>query len=111
MIGATKMIGQQEKPLRRDHPFFNHVNPRLARLMSQLEMDKSFVRGEGCYLYDQSGRRYLDFLAQYGALPFGFNHPYIWRAIEQVWRGFEPSFVQPSYLEAAGELAERLIKV
>jgi acetylornithine/succinyldiaminopimelate/putrescine aminotransferase/predicted amino acid dehydrogenase len=105
------MIGEQEKPLRRDHPFFNHVNPRLGRLMSQLEMDKVFVRGEGCYLYDQSGKRYLDFLAQYGALPFGFNNPYIWQAVEQVRNRFEPSFVQPSYLEAAGELAKRLVDV
>lgn len=79
--------------------------------MSQLDMDKVFVRGEGCYLYDQSGRRYLDFLAQYGALPFGFNNQYIWRAVEQVRDRFEPSFVQPSYLEAAGELAERLVNV
>jgi acetylornithine/succinyldiaminopimelate/putrescine aminotransferase/predicted amino acid dehydrogenase len=79
--------------------------------MSQLEMDKVFVRGEGCYLYDQTGRRYLDFLAQYGALPFGFNNPYIWQAVEQVRNRFEPSFVQPSYLEAAGELAKRLVDV
>jgi len=79
--------------------------------MSQLEMDKVFVRGEGCYLYDQSGRRYLDFLAQYGALPFGFNNQYIWQAVEQMRDRFEPSFVQPSYLEAAGELAKRLVNV
>ena len=105
------MRGEQEKPLRRDHPFFNHMNPRLGRLMSQLEMDKVFIRGEGCYLYDRSGRRYLDFLAQYGALPFGFNNPYIWQAVEQVRGSFEPSFVQPSYLEAAGELAKRLVNV
>ena len=87
------------------------MNPRLGRLMSQFEMDKVFVRGEGCYLYDQSGRRYLDFLAQYGALPFGFNNPYIWQAVEQVRTRLEPSLVQPSCLEAAGELAKRLVNV
>src|SRR5262245_61645110 len=111
MKGATKMRSGQEKPLRQNHPFFHHMNPRLGRLLSQLEMDKVFVRGEGCYLYDQSGRRYLDFLAQYGALPFGFNNPYIWQAVEQVRNRLEPSFVQPSYLEAAGELARRLINI
>jgi len=87
------------------------MNPHLGRLLSQLKMDKVFVRGEGCYLYDQSGRRYLDFLAQYGALPFGFNNPYIWQAVEQMRSRFEPSFVQPSYLDAAGELAKRLVDV
>ena len=105
------MRSEQEKPLKQDHPFYNHVNPRLGRLLAQLEMDKVFVRGEGCYLYDQAGRRYLDFLAQYGALPFGFNNAYIWQAVEQVRNRFEPSFVQPSYLEAAGELAMRLVNV
>src|SRR5262245_47989939 len=111
MKGATNMRGEQENHLRRDHPFFTHVNPRLGRWMSQLEMDKVFVRGEGCYRDDQSGRRYLDFLAQYGALPFGFNNQYVWRAVEQLRDRFEPSFVQPSYLEAAGELAKRLVNV
>src|SRR6185503_18422415 len=93
------------------HPFYNYINPVLGRLLSQLEMNKAFVRGEGCYLYDQDGRAYLDFLAQYGALPFGFNHPRIWQAIEQVRERLEPSFVQPSFLNAAGELAEKLIEI
>ncbi len=90
------------------HPFPAYLNPHLGRVLSQLKMDQSFVRGEGCYLYDQAGKKYLDFLAQYGALPFGFNHPLIWRAIEQMHASLEPSFVQPSFLNAAGELAQKL---
>jgi acetylornithine/succinyldiaminopimelate/putrescine aminotransferase/acyl-CoA synthetase (AMP-forming)/AMP-acid ligase II/predicted amino acid dehydrogenase/acyl carrier protein len=93
------------------HPYLEFVNPVLGRLLSQLELDKSYVRGEGCYLYDREGRRYLDFLAQYGALPFGFNHPRIWEAVVGVRERAEPSFVQPSYLEAAGELARKLIEI
>ncbi len=95
---------------RTDHPFETYANPRLARVLGQLMLDKSYVRGEGCYLFDSSGKRYLDFLAQYGALPFGFNHPRIWNAIEQLRDSMEPSFVQPSLLNPAGELAERLVK-
>ncbi len=94
-----------------EHLFLKHVNPNLGRLLSQLEMDKVYVRGEGCYLYDRDGTRYLDFLAQYGALPFGFNHPHIWRAIEQVRERGEPSFIQPSLLTAASELAQKLIEI
>lgn len=93
------------------HDFQQYVNPTLGRVLSQLAMDKTFERGEGCYLYDKDANRYLDFLAQYGALPFGFNHPRIWEAIEQVRDSFEPSFVQPSCLAAAGQLAKRLIEV
>ena len=33
------------------------------------------VRGEGCYLFDSSGRRYLDFLAGVAVNAFGHCHP------------------------------------
>ncbi len=69
------------------------------------------MRGEGNYLYDAEGKRYLDFIAAYGALPFGFNPPEIWGALEEVRDNAWPSFIQPSALEAAGELARRLIEL
>lgn len=93
------------------HPFTQFVNPYLGRKLTQLSMDKSFVRGEGCYLYDADGGRYLDLISSYGALPFGFNPPEIWAAITAVRDSGEPSFVQPSALNAAGELAGRLVAV
>lgn len=95
----------------REHPFRKSVNPELGRALAQMAMDKSFVRGQGSWLWDDTGRRYLDFLAQYGALPFGFNPPRIWAALNAVRESGEPSFVQPSYLNAAGELAQRLLAV
>lgn len=95
----------------RVHPFLTSVNPELGRLLGQMGMDKTFVRGEGSWLWDEKGQKYLDFLAQYGALPFGFNPPRIWAALNAVRDSGEPSFVQPSYLNAAGELAERLLAV
>lgn len=94
---------------RPDHAFRKYVNPEVGRLLAQMAMDKTFVRGEGSWLVDSEGRRYLDFLAQYGALPFGFNPPRIWAALNAVQASCEPSFVQPSNLDAAGELARRLL--
>ena len=96
---------------RREHSFRKSVNPELGRVLAQMSMDKTFVRGEGSWLWDETGRRYLDFLAQYGALPFGFNPPRIWEALSAVRESGEPSFIQPSYLNAAGELAQRLLAV
>jgi acetylornithine/succinyldiaminopimelate/putrescine aminotransferase/predicted amino acid dehydrogenase len=93
------------------HRFSEFVNPTLGKLLATIEMDKRFVRGEGCYLYDADGRQYMDFVAAYGALPFGFNPPEVWEALHAVEASGEPSFVQPSALEAAGELAERLIAI
>lgn len=106
---AARRNGHKPEKPERQHPFRSKVNPELGRLLHQMSMDKTFVRGEGSWLWDEDGRRYLDFLAQYGALPFGFNPPRIWAAIERVRESGEPSFIQPSYLNAAGELAERLL--
>ncbi|HAU31167.1 MAG: Ornithine/acetylornithine aminotransferase [Desulfotomaculum sp. 46_296] len=93
------------------HDFTLYVNPQLGRLLEQVQMDKVFIRGEGNYLYDTTGRQYLDFIAAYGALPFGFNPPEIWEALEEVRNKALPSFIQPSALGSAGKLARRLIEL
>jgi acetylornithine/succinyldiaminopimelate/putrescine aminotransferase len=93
------------------HLFKEYVNPYLGKLLERLHLDKRFVRGEGAHLYDAAGRQYLDFVAAYGALPFGSNPPEIWEAVRAVEQNCEPSFVQPSALEAAGALAKRLIEI
>ncbi|MFZ5650746.1 MAG: aminotransferase class III-fold pyridoxal phosphate-dependent enzyme [Bacillota bacterium] len=93
------------------HNFTKHVNPHLGDLLEQVRMDKVFTRGEGHYLYDSGGRSYLDFIAAYGALPFGYNPPEIWEALEEVRSLAQPSFIQPSALEAAGDLARRLTEL
>lgn len=93
------------------HKFTEYINPQLGKLLEQVRMDKVFIRGEGHYLYDAEGRRYLDFIAAYGALPFGFNPPEIWEALDDVRKSAQPSFIQPSALEAAGELAARLVEL
>jgi acetylornithine/succinyldiaminopimelate/putrescine aminotransferase/predicted amino acid dehydrogenase len=87
------------------------VNPHLAALLRRVWLDKRFVRGEGSELIDERGRRYLDCVAAYGALPFGFNPGPIWRSLLAARAAGEPSFVQPSLLDAAGELAEQLLAV
>ena len=66
------------------HPYARHVNPDLADLLAKLRLDKRYVRGEGCLLFDDEGRRYLDCIAAYGALPFGYNPPAIWRALRDL---------------------------
>ncbi len=93
------------------HNFTRYVNPHLGDLLEQVHLDKTYTRGEGHYLFDSEGKRYLDFIAAYGALPFGYNPPEIWQAMDEVRISEEPSFIQPSVLEAAGELARRLIEL
>jgi len=41
-----------------------------------------FDHGEGAYLFDQNGTRYLDFIAGIGVNALGYNHPIIQNGIE-----------------------------
>lgn len=93
------------------HPYLEYINPELGNLLTKIGLDKRYLKGEGCYLYDDLDQQYLDFIAAYGALPFGFNPPEIWDAIKQVELNLEPNLAQPSLLEAAGELGKCLVAV
>jgi len=93
------------------HPYRAYVNPPLAELLERLRLDKRFVRGQGSVLTDAHGVEYLDFVSAYGALPFGHNPPEIWNAVHAMHARGEPSMTQPSYLEAAGELAGMLVRL
>src|SRR4051812_33676870 len=91
--------------------FAENVNPYFAKRLQLLNMHNVFSQGARCELYDEAGHKYLDFIASFGALPFGFNPPEIWQAIYDVQASGEPSFTQPAFLGAAGELAQRLIQI
>ncbi|EDP75024.1 aspartate aminotransferase family protein [Hydrogenivirga sp. 128-5-R1-1] len=67
----------------------------------------SFVRGEGVYLYDESGKEYLDFLSGIAVCSLGHSHPKLSRAIcDQVNKLIHVSnlFINPWQEELAGEL-------
>ncbi|UFJ60944.1 aminotransferase class III-fold pyridoxal phosphate-dependent enzyme [Brevibacillus sedimenti] len=85
------------------------LNPVIADLLTIFKMDKKFVRGEGYYLYEADGTRYTDFIAQYGAIPLGYNHEAIWAALDQIRANMLPSLCQPSTPIKAVELAQFLL--
>jgi ornithine--oxo-acid transaminase len=41
------------------------------------------TRGEGVYLFDDAGRRYLDMMSAYSAVSFGHSHPVLVRALTE----------------------------
>jgi len=68
----------------------------------------AFVRGQGCRLYDEAGREYLDALAGIAVNTLGYDHPRLVRALsEQVARVMHTSnlFRIPLQEEAADRLA------
>jgi acetylornithine/succinyldiaminopimelate/putrescine aminotransferase/predicted amino acid dehydrogenase len=87
------------------------LNPARAALLKMFALDAKIVKGTGFDLVDDEGRIYLDFLAQYGALPFGHNPPALWQALDEARGEQMPSLVQPLRSVEAERLAERLAEI
>ena len=43
----------------------------------------AFVKGEGCWLWDADGNKYLDFLSGLAVNCLGYNHPVMVKAISE----------------------------
>ncbi|HWD41155.1 MAG TPA: aspartate aminotransferase family protein [Fimbriimonas sp.] len=61
--------------------YAKYINPNLARLMSFAGFGVE-MRGEGCYIYDHEGRKFLDCLGGYGTFSLGHRHPRVIEAVK-----------------------------
>ncbi|MFD1215409.1 aminotransferase class III-fold pyridoxal phosphate-dependent enzyme [Microbulbifer celer] len=82
---------QREASLAR---FRRHINPLLAEFYQFNHCERVFQSGSGCTLTDLDGTRYLDFVAGYGCLNTGHNHPQVTAAIQAYLTAGHPTFVQ-----------------
>jgi acetylornithine aminotransferase len=67
------------------------------------------VRAEGCYVYDEQGRKYLDFYGGHAVISIGHSHPhYVSRMQDQIAKiGFYSNSVQnPLQVELSRKLGE-----
>src|SRR5262245_13353212 len=87
-----------------------HLNEQLVRVLKAIGYDVGFVRGQGQYLFDRDGRRYLDLLSGWGVFAIGRNHPKLRDALKSVLDAELPNLVQMDVSVLAGILAERLLR-
>src|SRR6516164_9215702 len=87
-----------------------HLNEQLVRVLKTIGYDVGFQKGEGQYLYDRDGVRYLDLLSGFGVFAIGRNHPALRQALKSVLDSDLPNLVQLDVSTLAGVLAERLLK-
>jgi ornithine--oxo-acid transaminase len=87
-----------------------YVNPQLTRVLGTIEFDRFYVKGEGCYLIDDQGRRYLDFLSGFGVFALGRSHPAIVGALHDALDADLPNLVQMDCSLLSGLLAEELVR-
>jgi len=86
-----------------------YMNQQLARTLRTLGFDRNYVRGEGCYLYDDRGTRYLDFLSGFGVYALGRGHVAVKAALHEALDLDLPNMVQMDCALLPGLLAEQLV--
>ncbi len=89
--------------------YARYINPVLAGLGREAGIGATFVRGEGCYLWDDKGRKYLDFVAGFGSVNLGHNHPRIIAALQETLSRQVPGFAPAAVNPYATALAEKLV--
>src|SRR3954470_20588532 len=87
-----------------------HLNEQFVRVLKTIGYDVGFQKGQGQYLYDRAGDRYLDLLSGFGVFAIGRNHPVLRRALKSVLDADLPNLVQMDVSTLAGVLAERLLE-
>jgi ornithine--oxo-acid transaminase len=86
-----------------------YLNEQMVRVLKAIGYDVGFCRGEGQYLYDREGARYLDLLSGFGVFAIGRNHPALRETLKSVLDSDLPNLVQMDVSTLAGILAERLL--
>jgi len=107
-IDITALFAGQEAERYALHT--QYLNEQMVRVLKTIGYDVGFVRGQGQYLYDRKGDKYLDCLSGWGVFALGRNHPVVAGALRQVLDAELPNLVQMDVSPLAGIMAERLLK-
>jgi ornithine--oxo-acid transaminase len=79
-------------------------------MLKAIGFDKGYVRGEGSYLWDAEGNKYLDLLTGWGVFALGRNHPKVKAILQQLLATDQPNLVRMDCSLMSGLVAEMLTK-
>ncbi|HEU0081629.1 MAG TPA: aminobacteriohopanetriol synthase HpnO [Bradyrhizobium sp.] len=99
----------KDREAQRSSMHARYLNEQLVRVLKTIGYDVGFQKGQGQYLIDRSGARYLDLLSGFGVFAIGRNHPVLRDALKSVLDSEFPNLVQLDVSTLAGVLAERLL--
>jgi acetylornithine/succinyldiaminopimelate/putrescine aminotransferase/predicted amino acid dehydrogenase len=80
-------------------------------ILQKFKLNLNLIRSKGCFLYDVDGRKILDGVSQFGAVPLGHNPDNLVRTLIDYCVAGGPNFVQPFIPETTRALAARLIEL
>jgi ornithine--oxo-acid transaminase len=106
-LDVSEMFADREA--QRSSMHTRYLNEQLVRVLKTIGYDVGFQKGQGQYLIDRSGARYLDLLSGFGVFAIGRNHPVLRDALKSVLDSDLPNLVQLDVSTLAGVLAERLL--
>jgi ornithine--oxo-acid transaminase len=86
------------------------INPQFMRVLKTIGFDRVWARGDGQYLYDRDGTRYLDLLGGFGMFNVGRNNPRVRAALVEAIELETPGSVQLGVSLLPGLLAEELLQ-
>ena len=85
------------------------INPQFLRMLRTIGFDRHWSRGEGAYLYDTDGNRFLDMLGGFGLYNVGRANPRVGAALHDALDLQLPGRVALGITQPAGALAEALL--
>ncbi len=86
-----------------------YINPAWAKSMQLIGYDRIYTRAEGCHLWDENGRRYLDCISSFCVSNIGHNHPFVRETLINILGGSLPNLIQLDIPLLSGLLAEALV--
>ena len=104
----TQLIQERQKDQFDLHR--RYLSPANVRVNEIIGFDKMYLRGQGAYLWDAQGDRYLDLLTGYGVFNLGRSHPRIKQLLHEFIDLDRPTLVKMDNPLLAGLLAEELVR-
>jgi len=85
------------------------INPQFVRMLRTIGFDRHWARGEGAYLYDGDGNRFLDMLGGFGMYNVGRSNERVRAALAEALELELPGRVALGVTQLGGLLAEELL--
>ena len=109
--GASGPRSAPPSPLRDDDARTRGARVARLRAPTYARADVTIVRGDGCRVWDDAGKRYLDFGGGIAVVALGHRHPAVTAAahaqLDELWHASNLYWTEPM-LRLAALLAERM---
>ncbi|MBI3557133.1 MAG: aspartate aminotransferase family protein [Deltaproteobacteria bacterium] len=87
-----------------------YLNPAFIKLLGTLGYGRLFTRAEDVAVWDDTGKKYLDFNAGFGSITLGHSHPKVVRAMHEALESKSYNFLHLGPSGAAADFAEALAR-